>query len=216
MIGIQWPNRTSMRLMISTNHPKIYGSDQNELERFYLLISTVDHRSDSARLFFYVRKELGGGVDHNGGALHRFAVNPATRCSDLMDDGCYTLDMTRRSSWKVAHLGLGQQGPYIRDTMAFIPHQQLRRRILVPRLPQSASKRCSCIPRIQATRLTRKLNFGRQRRRITTVATSFFIPLLSTAAHGGGVNGRVDTSEGCTWIWGPFPPFYGHGARCRA
>jgi hypothetical protein len=124
------------------------------------MISAACLQSNNTPMFFHRPMARGGGAEAHGSALHRRAANPVTRCLNPMDDGCHTLDRTRWYSWKVAHLGLGQQGPRIRDTMAFIPHQQLRRRILVPRLPHSASKRCSCIPRIQATRLTRKLNSG--------------------------------------------------------
>jgi hypothetical protein len=93
------------------------------------LISIVHSQSDDAHTLFNLPMARDDGAKAQSGALHRHAANPATRCLDLMDDGCYTLDRTRRSSWKVAHLGLGQQGPRTRDTAAFIPHQQLRRRI---------------------------------------------------------------------------------------
>jgi hypothetical protein len=59
-----------MWLMISTVHPKVYGLDQNELERYDLLSSTVNDRSDSTRLLSYVRSAPCDGADHYDGALH--------------------------------------------------------------------------------------------------------------------------------------------------
>jgi hypothetical protein len=56
--------------MISTVHPKVYGLDQNELERYDLLSSTINDRSDSTRLLSYVRSAPCDGVDHYDGALH--------------------------------------------------------------------------------------------------------------------------------------------------